>query len=128
MPILAVMTASGLLFILFSLGQWLSTSPASLSDMIYQSQWYRYSLKPRIFVQFLIMRSQRKYSLSAFGAMALNLSNYVSVSQSISIICHPLIQFICSCLKRSIQHTWFCADSAKWDQRCGLHRTIFKYE
>lgn len=69
-----------LLFILFKLGQILHTDLKTLSDTIYETEWYRYPLSIQRSLQLMMMRSQRPFFLSASGIMALNLENFVGVS------------------------------------------------
>lgn len=70
-----------ILFVIFSIGQQVQTNLLGLSDVIYQSEWYRYPCNLKRFVLLMMMRTQQPFYLSAYGVLALNLKNFVAVSK-----------------------------------------------
>lgn len=80
-PIGAVFFALQMLFIFFYFGQKVHSDLMALSDMIYQSEWYRYPRSVRRFVLLMMMRAQTPFYLSAYGGiMKCTLANFVRVS------------------------------------------------
>lgn len=80
MSIVVIILGLLVLFALFYLGQKMHCDLLELSDMIYQSDWYRYPRSVRRFVLLMILRSQQPVYLSAYGIMRLNLVNFVNVN------------------------------------------------
>lgn len=80
MALFAVSVPSCFLLIYFGLGQLFHSILASMSDKVYQTEWHRYPRSLKYSVLFMIKRSQKPFYLSAFGMMALNLENFVTVS------------------------------------------------
>lgn len=80
MAFLASVFANNVLLVLSILGQLYNTKLSNLYTMIYQSEWYRYPRSAQLYVQFIIMRSQKQFYLSAHGIMELTLTNYIGVS------------------------------------------------
>lgn len=70
-----------LLFICFFIGQQIHSNAMGLSDAIYQTEWHRYPSNIRRILQFMILRAQRPFHLSAYGVIEVNLENYVRVSE-----------------------------------------------
>lgn len=81
MPYLATIFSLLILLTLFYFGQKVHTNLLELSDVIYQLEWYRYSPRVRRFMLLMLLRAQQPFYLSAYGIMALNLENYVGVSE-----------------------------------------------
>lgn len=82
MAFLASIFANNLLCIFCVLGQVFRTKLIDLSDTIYQSEWYRYPRSVQRLLHLMVMKSQQPFDLSAFGIIALNLENYVGVSEA----------------------------------------------
>lgn len=80
LPIGGIATCLNLLFILSYFGQILHTNLNDMSEMMYQSEWYRYPNSVQHFVMFMMMRGQRSFYISAYGMMHCNLENFVGVS------------------------------------------------
>lgn len=80
-PIAATTFILQVVFLLFYLGQMLHTNLIDLSEVIYQSEWHRYSQCMKYSVLIMIMRAQQPFYVSAYGVMHCNLENFVGVSE-----------------------------------------------
>lgn len=80
MPVMGTVFPLILLAILFYLGERFHTISISLTDIIYQTEWYRYPKSVRRFLILMMIRSQQPFYLNAYGIIKLNLENFVRVS------------------------------------------------
>lgn len=97
-PILAILFSLQLIFAFFDIGQKMHSDLMDVSDMLYQSEWYRYPCSVRRFVLLMMIRAQQPFYLSAYGVMRCTLENFVRVSTRASaemkIVSSVLIKFI----------------------------------
>lgn len=83
MSFLASITPLALLYIYFHIGQEIHSNSLDLNYVVYQTEWYRYPCKVQRYLNFMILRSQQPFYLSAYGIMKLNSENYVGVGERI---------------------------------------------
>lgn len=85
MPICIVIFGLLVQYILFYFGEKLHSDLMSLKNITYQTKWYRYPYKIRLFVLMMMVRAQKPFYLGAYGIIELNLMNFLVVSISIEI-------------------------------------------
>lgn len=83
LPIAGMASALNLLFIFFYFGQILHTNLNNVSEMIYQTVWYRYPHRVQRFILIIMVRARRPFFISAYGVMHCNLENFLGVSSSV---------------------------------------------
>lgn len=114
LPIAGIATTLNLLFFLFFFGEILHTNLIDLSEMVYQTEWYRYPVCIQRFVLIVIMRAQHSFHVSAYGVVRCNLENFVGVSKK---LCRNLTDLFfvwnylylnCRCLDQFRRLLWCC--------------------
>lgn len=69
-----------MIFAFSYIGQKVHSDLMNLSDMLYQSEWYRYPRSVRRVLLLMMVRAQHPFYLSAYGIMRCTLENFVRVS------------------------------------------------
>lgn len=80
LPLLTIVVGLETLLVYFYFGQMCHSNLIELNDTIYQSEWHRYPRRVKYCVQFIIMRAQKPFYISAYGLVHCRLENFVSVS------------------------------------------------
>lgn len=108
-PILSICLSLQAIFNLFYFGQNVHSGLMDLSDMIYQSEWYRYPCSVQRFVLLMMKRAQKPFYLSAYGVMRCNLENFVRVSKKKETVSSTFIIFLWKIIEFQALHWIYSA-------------------
>lgn len=79
LPFISVLAYSVLLFTIFFAGEILHSNCLQLSDIIYESEWYRYPHDIKRSILIVMIRAQQPYHLSIYGILKFRSTKFVEV-------------------------------------------------